>query len=66
MSALDRFSPRQRRKVERLAAHYGLEPEEVAKDMAAAYFQLIEDAPQALPGRPLLACVKRLIGARNG
>lgn len=66
MSALDRFTAKQRRKLGRIADRYGLDPEDLAKDMAAAYFQLIEDAPEALPGRPLLSAVKRVSGGRRG
>lgn len=66
MSALDRFTVKQRRKLDLIAARFGLDPEDLARDMAAAYFQLIEDAPEALPGRPLLASVKRVMGGRRG
>ncbi|MGK7753757.1 hypothetical protein [Roseovarius sp. C03] len=66
MSALDRMSPRQRRRLEKLAEHYGLAAEDLAQNMAAAYMQLVEDAPEALPGRPLLSLVKKTMGAGRG
>lgn len=66
MSALDRFSPRQRSKMDRLALATGFDAETLAAEMAAAYFQLIEDAPEALPGRPIFSIVKRAERRKNG
>lgn len=59
MSALSRMTPYERKAIERLGLETGLDPEDLAREMAAAFLRLVLDAPAALPARPLTALVQR-------
>lgn len=66
MSALSSFHPDELAALERLSAETGHAAEDLACEFAASYYRLVVDAPKALPGKPLLAIVRRLDRRKNG